>query len=315
MCKIPAAVKQKGVKVYIYNMKLRVILISIAVCFVMLAVYSAVQQKSSVYSESKQSILLRKLAHELMLSAGDSVSRVLPVKQISEEEFHVFPENALAIMPDSFVNIVNRAIKAGDLTGSLTASILKYQQNETVYGFAASSLAKDNLVSCVGRELPKDRYYLSFVFSNKHSINEYAPFFYLGGALTILAAMFFGWRKRPKPVIEPVIETIDEKIEDSMEGLVKIGNYTFNPAQQSLELDGEKTVLTVKEAKLLSIFAAAPNIIIERDSIQKEVWENEGVIVTRSLDVFISKLRKKLAGDPAIRIVNVHGKGYKLEVV
>jgi DNA-binding response OmpR family regulator len=96
---------------------------------------------------------------------------------------------------------------------------------------------------------------------------------------------------------------------------VKIGNYIFNPAQQWLELDGEKTVLTVKEARLLAIFATALNTIIERDSIQKEVWENEGVIVTRSLDVFISKLRKKLAGDPAIKIVNVHGKGYRLEVV
>ena len=55
------------------------------------------------------------------------------------------------------------------------------------------------------------------------------------------------------------------------------------------------------------------NTIIYREQLQKDVWENEGVIVTRSLDVFISKLRKKLEKDPAIRIVNVHGKGYKLE--
>lgn len=295
-------------------MKLRVILISIAVCFVMLAVYSAVKEDSTVYKETKQEILLRKLAHELMLSAGDSSSRVLPVKQISAQEFHVFPENALAIVPDSFVNIVNRAIAAGNLTGSFTASILKYQENVTVYGFAASSFEKDNLVSCVGRDLPKDRYYLSFVFSNKSSLNEYAPFFYLGGAMVILAAIFFGWRKRQKSVIEPAIETIDEKPEGKMEGLVKIGNYIFDLAQQSLELDGEKTILTVKEAKLLGIFAAAPNCIIERDTLQKEVWESEGVIVTRSLDVFISKLRKKLAGDPSIKIVNVHSKGYRLEV-
>jgi DNA-binding response OmpR family regulator len=44
------------------------------------------------------------------------------------------------------------------------------------------------------------------------------------------------------------------------------------------------------------------------------VWENESVLVGRSLDVFISKLRKKLEADPTIRIVNIHGKGYKLEV-
>ena len=48
--------------------------------------------------------------------------------------------------------------------------------------------------------------------------------------------------------------------------------------------------------------------------MQKEVWENEGVIVTRSLDMFISKLRKKLNKDPLVNIVNIHGIGYKLEI-
>jgi len=65
---------------------------------------------------------------------------------------------------------------------------------------------------------------------------------------------------------------------------------------------------------VLQILAGKPNSIIERDSIQKEVWENEGVIVTRSLDMFISKLRKKLIADELVKIVNVHGKGYKLEI-
>jgi DNA-binding response OmpR family regulator len=45
----------------------------------------------------------------------------------------------------------------------------------------------------------------------------------------------------------------------------------------------------------------------------QEIWINEGVITGRSLDMFVSKLRKKLSGDPALRITNVHGKGYKLE--
>jgi len=56
------------------------------------------------------------------------------------------------------------------------------------------------------------------------------------------------------------------------------------------------------------------NEISNRKQLQKEVWEDDGVLVGRSLDVFISKLRKKLEADPAVRIINIHGKGYKLEV-
>ncbi len=60
--------------------------------------------------------------------------------------------------------------------------------------------------------------------------------------------------------------------------------------------------------------AANQNQAMERDQLLKEVWEDDGVFVGRSLDVFISKLRKKLLHDAGIRIINIHGKGYKLEV-
>jgi DNA-binding response OmpR family regulator len=65
---------------------------------------------------------------------------------------------------------------------------------------------------------------------------------------------------------------------------------------------------------LLLIFALSPNETIERTRLQKEIWEDEGVIVGRSLDMFISKLRKKLEFDPNINIVVIRGKGYKLEI-
>jgi DNA-binding response OmpR family regulator len=134
----------------------------------------------------------------------------------------------------------------------------------------------------------------------------------LAAAALVLAAFFFFRKSKKNETVAQVSNTQNE--ESSKEGLLQIGNYVFNPGQQWLELNKEKTTLTVKESKLLQIFANAPNTVIERDALQKEVWENEGVIVTRSLDMFISKLRKKLSNDPGIKIVNVHGKGYRLEV-
>jgi DNA-binding winged helix-turn-helix (wHTH) protein len=72
--------------------------------------------------------------------------------------------------------------------------------------------------------------------------------------------------------------------------------------------------LSDEESRLLEIFATQQNQLIERDRLLKEVWEDDGVFTARSLDVFVSKLRKKLKGDPSIQITNVYGKGYKLEI-
>ena len=72
--------------------------------------------------------------------------------------------------------------------------------------------------------------------------------------------------------------------------------------------------LTFREAKLLHLFIKHPNQVLERDFILKSVWEDEGVTVGRSIDVFVSRLRKLLQEDASLKIVAVHGVGYRLEV-
>jgi DNA-binding winged helix-turn-helix (wHTH) protein len=72
--------------------------------------------------------------------------------------------------------------------------------------------------------------------------------------------------------------------------------------------------LSKKECELLEIFVANPNQIIKREELTKNVWEDNGVFVGRSLDTCISKLRKKLQVDASIQLINIHGVGYKLEI-
>jgi len=106
-------------------------------------------------------------------------------------------------------------------------------------------------------------------------------------------------------------------------GMVALGSAWFDAKNRKLIINGRlndevgqgKTVdLTKTETRVLSIFALSPNEAIERSRLQKEIWEDEGVIVGRSLDMFISKLRKKLEPDPNIKIAVIRGKGYKLEI-
>ncbi|WP_199768609.1 winged helix-turn-helix domain-containing protein [Sphingobacterium sp. HMA12] len=101
--------------------------------------------------------------------------------------------------------------------------------------------------------------------------------------------------------------------DDQPAEVVHFGSIQFYPHEKLLRINNENIDLTRTEARLMHIFALSPNETISRSRLQKEIWEDEGVIVGRSLDMFISKLRKKLETVPDINIVVVRGKGYKLE--
>lgn len=94
-----------------------------------------------------------------------------------------------------------------------------------------------------------------------------------------------------------------------------IGSFQFYPEQNKLIKEAVEINLSKKECELLAIFIAKPNQIIKRDELTKRVWEDQGVFVGRSLDTYISKLRKKLKDDESIKLTNVHGIGYKLEII
>ncbi len=92
--------------------------------------------------------------------------------------------------------------------------------------------------------------------------------------------------------------------------LFTLGSYSFNYAELCLKLDNEEKQLTQKEADILRYFCLHKSRVIKREEILKEVWGDDDYFLGRSLDVFISKLRKYLAGDTAIQIKNIHGVGF-----
>jgi DNA-binding response OmpR family regulator len=93
-----------------------------------------------------------------------------------------------------------------------------------------------------------------------------------------------------------------------------IGNYTFHVKQQSLELKGVVKKLTDREAQILLMLFQKRNQILERKLVLDQLWGDDSFFNARSMDVFITRLRKYLKEDDSIQIVNVRGKGYKLLV-
>lgn len=92
-----------------------------------------------------------------------------------------------------------------------------------------------------------------------------------------------------------------------------LGKFLFDIQEKRLHLGDEVISLTEKECKILDLLNKDFGQLIPREMLMQKIWIDQGVITSRSLDMFVSKLRKKLSGDPALRITNVHGKGYKLE--
>lgn len=92
----------------------------------------------------------------------------------------------------------------------------------------------------------------------------------------------------------------------------KLGEFTFDSRRQVLIHNNEQTKLTTKESELLSLLCKHANDVLQRELALKTIWVDDNYFNARSMDVYITKLRKHLSADPSIEINNVHGKGYRL---
>jgi DNA-binding response OmpR family regulator len=92
----------------------------------------------------------------------------------------------------------------------------------------------------------------------------------------------------------------------------QLGKYKFDTQKQQL-IDGDKVLkLTTKESELLKLLCNNANKVLERNYALKTIWVDDNYFNARSMDVYITKLRKHLKDEPSVEIINVHGKGYKL---
>ena len=270
--------------------------------FLIIFIYWAFRQESDM-ENPKNEIVLRQIGHELLNSSKDSISKVLPIKMLSPNEFQIRFENKFSFSPDSLVAIVQKNIEKSTFPREYSVNVLKCSSKEVSYGFLVSLKDKETIIPCIGRSMPNGCYTISIKFTATNIIFFNTKNLFFAFLLLILFVLFriVLIRKKEKFHQKEYINNI------------QIGKYIFYHEQHYVEYEGVKIVLTSKESKLLYIFFTTPNEIIDRNILQKEVWENEGVIVTRSLDMFISKLRKKLNKDSLVNIVNIHGIGYKLE--
>ncbi len=251
-------------------------------------------------------LMIRQMGHRLLLQAGDATSRVLPVMETREGIFQLQFENEFSFSHDSLVAVSQGTLPVTSFPSGYTLTVHDSKKSDIVYGFQVNNASRGN-VPCLGRTEPFGRYHIEIAFPKlyenlqpKETDDQGSMMSVLFTGMVVLVGATFlighlGKILKPGPVT------------------TSIGKFVYDVKDQRLQLDDAVVSLTDKECKVLELLNNNFGELVARETLMQKVWIEEGVITGRSLDMFVSRLRKKLSGDPGLRISNVHGKGYKLE--
>ena len=273
---------------------------SIMIIVVLISAVAFINTKNEI-PEKHLEVVFRDIGHQLLLSAKDSSSRVLPVNKLNENTYQISFQNNFSFISDTLINLIERTFQKTALATDYIVSLKNCEQKEAVFAFEINGQTGD-LTPCRGRKLEVGCYVIEIELLKKTKFN----FFLL--IPLIIPLIFVGFyvinKFRKKEDNELIIDNND---------YLQLGSFRFYTDNNVLKIDNKSITLSEKETKALKIFAENINQIVEREKLMKEIWEDKGIVViSRNVDVLVSKLRKKLIDDNSIKFINVPGTGYKL---
>ena len=272
---------------------------SIMIIAVLIPAVAFISKKNEI-PEKHVEVVLRDLGHQLLLTAKDSSSRVLPVKKLNENTYQISFQNDLGFISDTLINLVQRTFQKNALANGYIVNLRNCKQNETVLAFEINGQTGD-LTPCRGRTLQVGCYVIEIDLLQKNKFNYFLLLLLIVPLSFVAFYMKDKFRKKEEK--EPIFDNND---------YIQLGNFKFYTDNNVLKSENNSITLSEKETKALKIFSGNINQIVEREKLMKEIWEDEGIVViSRNVDVLVSKLRKKLSDDNSFKFINVHGRGYK----
>lgn len=292
--------------------------LSVAILLILLVFVMVFVNEKTEPGGKHLEVVLRNIGHQLLLHSNDSTSRVLPVKTINENTYQISFEKRFGFTPDTLMRLVHQQLSKTDMPKDYIVSVNDCYENKIIFAYEINTFNGD-LKPCGERVQETGCYVIQIEFLANKSFNN-AWFL---TALIPIGLIVFYLSRRQNTRKDDRQENIDKEGEEISETgnnntvsevleYQRLGKFLYFENKGILSLDDEIIELSEKEIKALSIFVSHENEVVERDRLRKEIWENEGVfVIDRNVDVLVSKLRKKLTGDASVKIVNVHGKGYK----
>lgn len=261
-------------------------------------------------------VALRTIGHEFLLELGDSTSRVLPIEK-TDGRYALRFEREFSFIPDVLSYLTWKVLQEAKIDASYIVEVEPCGSSQVVHSYEMGTATADSSVACTGRELPEDCYVFYFTliesfpagqtvlkngFSNTAHKSSSTSYLYLIGIGAAVVVAFILFKRKKTKKSKPGPESI------------KIGDFQFDQKSMLLRSKKQSIELSSKEADLLFLLFSNENKTLERAYILNLVWGDEGDYVGRTLDVFVSKLRKKLEADPRLKIINIRGVGYKFVI-
>ena len=272
---------------------------SIMIILILISAVAFINKKNEI-PEKHVEVVLRNIGHQLLLSAKDSSSRVMPVKKLNESTYQISFQNDFGFISDTLIDLVQRTFQKSGLATDYIVNLRNCKQNETVFAFEINKQTGD-LTPCRGRKLAVGCYVIEIELLKKTRFN------FLLLTLLIIPLSVVGFYVKNKFGKKEEKESIFDN-----KDYIQLGSFRFYAANNVLKMENNNITLSEKETKALKIFAENINQIVEREQLMKEIWEDKGVVViSRNVDVLVSKLRKKFSDDNSIKFITVPGRGYK----
>lgn len=281
---------------------------AIAITMLVLCAWLPTEEQGDPHSPQSKAInlALRRTADRLLRITGDTTSRIPAIEQHNAHAWriHIGP----TIGYDSLPFILQSSLDQFDIRHRYDVTIHRCEDDVIDLGYQQQDFLQDSLVPCGSRKEPTGCHYIEITFyaNTEVPVSEDRSWIYILTLGVGGGAAAYWWRRKK------VLQTPSQhEIQDP--NWLTFGQTKLHISNQIVKVAGVQQTLTYREAKLLHLFASHPGEVLERDHILQQVWADEGIQVGRSLDMFVSRLRKKLKDDPSVGIVAVHGLGYKLE--
>ena len=270
-------------------------------------------------------VAMRMIGHEVLKCLGDADSRVLPIEKV-DDRYQISFSTGLAFDPSDLVSVIIDVMEQAAVADNYLVEVGHCTSQEVVYAFAVMQSDNGNITPCTGRMLSEACYQFWVTFMDdavrdtdlavtQGNYSQVTSRRITSGD-NFLSASFVQIRLWVLPLLFFVglISFLFTRKSSVVEAPSpsQIGAFYFDQRTQVLTIENTQIQLSHKEAELLQVLHQSANTPVERAVLLEKVWGDKGNYIGRTLDVFISKLRKKLAADDSLQIVNVRGIGYKL---
>jgi hypothetical protein len=270
------------------------------------------------FDDKKAMVTMRMIGHEVLNLVGDSTSVIQPVSRVRANEvftsYKIEFDNDITFDPEQLALVVIPLMEKSGLSPNYIVETQDCETNDIVHSFQIGGINQNQVIPCKGRVVPEACYHIVLTLYKQLAENEKQPVInpktdnasQIPSILLLIPLLF---------IIAGIGVFLKRKQQDEPDPfMLMIGNSRFNTRERILTFNDHEVELSQKEADLLQLLNLSSNQTVSREVLLEKVWGDDGDYIGRTLDVFISKLRKKLDVDNSLKIENIRGVGYKLIV-